>query len=56
MEDKIRELKKYLEGSWSPMNLLVEKFSMSREELGQAFAEMLSMVDVRIDNDIVHVG
>jgi len=52
--DKQKELIKYLRDSWSPVTLLLEKFNLTRPELSTMLAESLSVVDIRVENDIVH--
>jgi len=54
--EKKQEILKYLENTWAPIDLVTEKFQVTRWELSKIFAEMLSEVDVRVENDIVHVG
>jgi hypothetical protein len=56
MTDKQKQIMQYLKDSWAPLELLVEKFNINRSELSRTFAEMLAEVDVRVENDIVHVS
>lgn len=52
--DKKKELIKYLIDSWASVNLLCDKFELTRAELSTMLAESLSIVDIRISQDIVH--
>jgi len=58
MNNKLKEITNYLKGSWAPVELLCEKFNMSRFELAEILSEILAMVDmdIRINNDIVHIS
>ena len=50
------EIKKYLEDKkWAPLDLLCSEFDITRTELSPELASLLTVMDVRIDRDIVHI-
>lgn len=57
MDEKQKGLLHYLEQThWAPVDFLLEKFSMNRPEFSDAVEQIMALTDVRVKNDIIHVG